>query len=268
MNNNINRKDFLKNSAKYVAGAAIGMAGFSMVSANDENNTDPNKLPWKYAKLDVEEGRILGHDSYSGGGCGFAGFHGLMKMLQDKVGEPFTNIPTKMMSYGGGGIKGWGTVCGAINSAAAVINLVCDKKNSGEAINELFNWYSQSKFPTDVSNKYAKEKTFTVDNGIGTLPQSISNSPLCHASVTNWCSESGIAIHSKKQKERCARLSGDVVAKTIEILNNMNDETFMPVFAAAKPVTDCGSCHSGKGEVENTATKMNCISCHEPHVTE
>lgn len=269
MSESIDRKKFIKNSFMYVAGATAAVAGISALG-NDEiyANEGEVKHPFKYDKIEPEEGRILAHDAYYNGGCGYAGFHGIVKLLQDKVGGPYNGIPTKLMSFSGGGIKGWGTICGALNGACAAINLSFDGKDSGKIINELMSWYSNTALPTDVSNQLAVDKKFAVDKEIGVLTQNISNSPLCHASVTGWCNASGHTVHSKEQKERCARLSGDTVAKAIQLMNDITDNKFNAAFVASEEIEKCNNCHGHKKDVGNVAAKMNCTSCHEPHPIE
>ena len=53
----------------------------------------------------------------------------------------------------------------------------------------------------------------------GGLPQSESDSVLCHISVSKWCYINKIEAESKQRSERCGRLTADVAAKTAEILN-------------------------------------------------
>src|SRR5690606_32500301 len=47
--------------------------------------------------------------------CMYGGAEGILNELREKVGHPFTLIPSDMFRYGAGGIVGWGTVCGALN---------------------------------------------------------------------------------------------------------------------------------------------------------
>lgn len=269
MSKNINRKKFLKNSLMYAVGATAGIAGLSALGNDDIYASEEKvKHPFIYKKQNPEEGRILAHDTYYKGGCGYAGFHGVVKLLQDNVGGAYNGIPTKLMSFSGGGIKGWGTICGALNGACAAINLSFNGKDSGKIINELMSWYCNTALPTDVSNKLAEDKKFEVDKGFAALTQNVSNSPLCHASVTGWCNVSGNTVHSPEQKERCARLSGDTVAKAIELMNNVADNKFEAEYVPADEIKKCNSCHGYKKDVENVASKMNCTSCHEPHPIE
>ena len=85
--------------------------------------------PWPYTQVDPETARYNGHDAFwSGKGCSYGAFHGVVQTLRDAVGEPFTSFPDEIMLYGYGGGVGWGATCGAINGAAAAISLVSTKE--------------------------------------------------------------------------------------------------------------------------------------------
>lgn len=267
MEEQISRKRFLSGAARYMAAAVGGTVCFHVLGEKTPAAaTDAPAWPWPYTKLDAEEARKLGHDAYYEMGCGFAGFAGIVKGLQDKAGAPFTSLPPQMMSYGSGGLKGWGTICGAINGASAAISLVTDSRTSGLLIDELMNWYTQSLFPSDVSNRYAEEHSFKVDRKIKALAQNKSDSPLCHVSVTKWCLASGYAVDSPERMERCARLSGDVVAMAVKLLNDQTAGAFHTEHANAKSVSDCLSCHGGGRPQKNVSAKMDCLQCHHTSI--
>jgi hypothetical protein len=137
----ISRKKFLSIAARYFAAAAAGSTSMHMFGREASGGMpDVPAWPFPYKQLEVEEARKLGHDAYYEYGCCYAGFAGIVKQLQEKVGSPFTAVPLQMMSYGSGGLKGWGTLCGALNGASAVISLVSDVKTARLLIDELTNW--------------------------------------------------------------------------------------------------------------------------------
>jgi hypothetical protein len=240
------------------------------VEATKEVPQEIPPSPWVYEELDQEVVRKKGHAKFYEGDCCFGAFAGIVEALQEQVGFPFTQIPTKMMEFGAGGVAGWGTTCGSLIGAAAAINLVTDKDTAKKLIDELLNWYSQTPFPSEISNNYAVKHEFLVSEykSDKELPQSVSNSPLCHVSVTEWCKASGFASGSKERAERCGRLTGDVAAKAVELLNANFNGTFAPVFKFSEETQGCMACHT-KGENYNmgqfTQGKMECTSCHEPH---
>jgi hypothetical protein len=263
----ISRKSFITGAARYFTVAVGGAAVLHMVGKTASSSAlDTPPWPWPYTKLDPDEVRKLGHDLYYEMGCGYAGFAGLVKALQDKAGAPFTALPVQMMSYGSGGLKGWGTICGALNGASAAISLVADSRTSSALIDELINWYIQSLLPSEVSNRLGENQGFKADRKIKALAQNKSGSPLCHVSVTKWCLASGLAVDSPERMERCARLSGDVVAQAAQLLNDQTAGSFKAEHTNVKTVADCMSCHGGGHEQKNVSAKMDCLQCHHVSV--
>jgi hypothetical protein len=259
----ISRKQFLSGAAGYLTTAAAGSAAWSLLSKEPAiSGPVAPSWPWPYARLDMEEARRLGHDGYYEYGCGYAGFAGIVKALQDKAGAPFTGVPLQMMSFGSGGLKGWGTICGALNGASAAISLVSDTKTAGLLIDELTNWYTQALLPGDIGNRIAESRGYAVDKGIKALPQNRSGSPLCHISVTKWCAASRYAVDSPERLERCARVSGDVAAQAVKLLNDQSLGTFRAEHTPPKSVAECMSCHGAGRAEKNVSTKMECVKCH------
>lgn len=252
----LNRKEFIKNTGKLVAGVVIGATGIDILSKQNETNDKP--LIFNYVHLDIEKARIDAHSNYYKAGCGYSGFATILNMLKEKIGEPYSNIPDNFMNFASGGIKGWGTTCGAINGAAAIVNLIADNKKSTEIINELFNWYNNTAMPTDDSNNKKAISNFTVQKYQQPITQSISNSPLCHVSLSNWKKVSPEAKDNIAQRERCARLCSDVVAKTIDLLNNLDKPNFVGTYKE----NSCLSCHSADKPAGSPNTKMDCVDCH------
>ena len=226
--------------------------------------------PWPYTPLDQEQARIRAHTDYWGGnGCSYAAFNSVISLLREAIGDPYTNLPSELLTYGHGGGAGWGGNCGAINGGAAVISLVCDKATADILNNELFGWYTQTLFPSTISNDYAMNHIFTVNNYDGDLAQNEPESPLCHASVTRWCAFTDTAVGAVERKERCARLTADVAAKVVELLNENYAGTFEPGYVPPASIAGCMACHGSDGLENNVKAKMECVSCHgeEPHTS-
>ncbi|MEP0846641.1 MAG: C_GCAxxG_C_C family protein [Phycisphaerae bacterium] len=225
------------------------------------------KWPLAYAKLDVEYVRKLGHQQFYEGDCCYGAFSAIVKALGEQVGEPFASFPRDMMRYGKGGVYGYGTLCGALNGAAAAIQLVTDESTAGKVITELLNWYAVTELPTDQSNQYAANHEFLVET-LKTdeiLPRNAAGNVLCHTSVSKWSVLSGYASGSEQRKERCARLTGDVAAKAVELLNAVQDATFTPLLTSPGEQAGCMNCHKpGLDFVSGNFTqgKMDCETCH------
>ncbi len=224
--------------------------------------------PLPYKKIDPEVVRKEGHKAYYAAGCCYGAFHGIMTVLQKEVGGPYNGIPTDMMKFGEGGGVGWGTLCGALNGSAAVINMVVGGEDWRNLINELFGWYTTFKFPSDQSNQYAEQGKFLVDKMKydKALPQNASGSPLCHVSVTEWCKIAQVNVGDAKRAERCGRLTGDVAAQAVILLNAYYDKAFKAEYKPPAKAEECRTCHNSKSEFKaggHVNTKMDCLPCHE-----
>ncbi len=227
------------------------------------------KWPWPYVKLDPEVVRKKAHFGYYKDACCYGAFWAIVDALREKIGFPYTQIPTELMAYGEGGLVGMASLCGALNGAAAAITLVTDKDTWKKLNKELANWYTQFPFPSDTSNQYAKDHTFLVDKykSDKVLVSSVSHSTLCHVSVTNWCKKSGLGSGSDERSERCGRLTGDVAAQAVLLLNQFADKNFKAVTASPATAT-CVACHTTGKDVkigQYTRGEEDCLQCHTPH---
>ena len=159
-----------------------------------------------------------------------------------------------MMRYGHGGVNGQGTVCGALNGAAALIGLLVEGKEHQDAlVAELFSLYENTPLPVFKPSEPGLDYK---------PPTSVAKSVLCHASTTRWGKVAGLRIDSKERKERCRRLTADIAAQTVIILNRYNENTFFTNAHDNETVRTCMTCHGNEGKLSNTAGKMNCTSCH------
>lgn len=162
-----------------------------------------------------------------------------------------------MFRFGKGGAENWGTLCGALNGCLAIIELATG--NDAETIGpELLGWYSKFPFPSSAHEGYCN-----VPNQITT----ISDSPLCHQSVTQWSVAAGDRISSAEKKDRCAKLAGDTAAKTAELLNQWKLGTFVVGYKPDADTERCFSCHVGPtSRKDNVQGQMDCLECHTDRV--
>jgi len=267
MENNVTRKDFLLKTSKAAVGITA-IAGLSslVTTASTKANAKVTSWPWPYTQLNAEAVRIQAHYLYwNDKDCSAGTFGGITSALVTAIGDPWTNLPLEIMLYGRGGGNAWGVLCGCLNGAAALISLVTTKAQSGPLISELWGWYTQAELPTDQGNQVAINGQYLVHNYDQDLVQNVSGSPLCHASVTEWCILADKKVSVVERKERCARITGDVAAKTVELLNAFFAGTFTPTYVDPATVTACLSCH-GSTAFNNVMTKMDCQPCHgNPH---
>lgn len=266
------RRNFLRGGILAAGAMAVGASvlapfGANVVKAAEttaEGTCDPNTtctIPegaWPYAQLDVEKAKVLGYEGYGKDRCAYGAFYSIISQLQEKVGYPYTMVPTRVLQWGATGGAGWGVLCGALTGACTAINYVVGPKRSDveKVVSELFGWYTGFEFPQYVPPLSEKIKVN------GALPKSVSGSVLCHASVGNWCEVSKYRAESPERSERCARVTADVAAKTVELLNNWHSKTFVPVYPGNETVEECMSCHGEGRSLENARGKMDCGQCH------
>lgn len=207
-------------------------------------------LPWRYTPLDPDVAAQRTFDSFPRGGCNYAAFEAIAASAAERLGAPYTDFPFEMFAYGGGGINGWGTICGALNGAAAAFQLLSAKP--GPLIDPLFAWYESASLP-DFRPKGARFAEV----------RSVTGSPLCHQSIALWCKASGKSAYSPERVERCAALSCSVVRQAIVLLNDQ--AASRPVsFALPVQTQSCIACHGRGGAQQNMLAKMDCGGCHAP----
>ncbi len=272
------RRDFFKDAGRVGLASGLGAiaagAGCNVLSEGDPpsdpgTDTPPSSATWPfpYAKLNVEDVRKAGHAHFYEGDCCYGAFAAIIDTLAQNLGEPFTSFPTDLMRYGKGGMYGYGTLCGALNGAAAAIQLVAEEETAAKVVTELMNWYATTALPTDKANEYATNHEYLVEQlkTDEALLQNVAGNVLCHVSVSKWASESGYASGSEERKERCARLTGDVAAKAVELLNAVSDVTFEPTLTSLGEQAGCMACHKPGLDFSGgnfTQGKMDCVTCH------
>lgn len=235
-------------------------AALSPVSAQTLQLKHP-ELPWPYKKLDPEVVRRRGYEGFyrteNHYHCCAGAAYGLLGMLQELVGYPFTMIPIDMFRYGLAGGAQWGTLCGALNGVAPTVGLLVDRDTVLKIVSEVIGWYTTTPLPTRLHDSYAKFKG---------QPQVIPALPLCHVSVSTWCKAANARVNSPERDDRCAKITGDVCAKTAELLNAHFEGKFVPVYKPSETAAECMGCHFGEETLlDDVMAKMNCVSCHEPH---
>lgn len=256
------RRNAMKVGIGALAGTGIGL--FTIANAfrnNDIPDIKPSSLKYDHAEsntlyttLNPKTTAEIAYERYSGGGCMYAIVSSVVSQLAEKVGEPYKSLPTQMFKYGHGGVGGYGTVCGAINGAAAVIGLLIKDKNVQDSIiADIFQWYEKDSFPKFVPTRAIFDYT---------PPASVSNSVLCHASNTTWCNQAGFDIASNERKERCRRLTADVAEKLAEVLNEIFNDTYLTNTQNNGDESTCLACHGKESKIKNSAVKMNCSPCH------
>lgn len=273
-----------------IGGAAVGVVAGYLLSPAKGTSTEATAqeappLPWPYEELDPEETRKLGHLGYYFAHCAGGSFWAIAVQLKEKIGFPWTGLPVPsrdevlaavnegkkkpevLMMYGVAGAVGWGSLCGGLNGALCAMQLVAEEpdwKKTGQA---LLRWYEEASIPSDKINEYAVlgELYPKKLKSSKWLPSSVSGSVLCHESVGRWCVVSGYASGSKERAERCARLTGDVAAKAVEILNAYARGEAAS-FKLSPTTALCRLCHyTGRNYEQGQFTRgfMECEKCHK-----
>lgn len=245
------RRHLLQRAGLLAGGTLIGSttAGDS-AEAGPPPDTATGEKPWAFRPVNYSACAQVAYETFPKGGCMYALVRGIVGVMAKKHGQPYASFPFAMMRYGHGGVGGYGSFCGALNGAAAVFGLfVHDKKQRDELIRSLCSWYENGSFP-----RYKPV-------GGDSLPQAKPGSVLCHPSVTRWCKVAQCKIDDPKRKERCARLTADVTARTVDLLER-HFASGPLTFNAQADVANCLSCH-GKNKLQSdTSTFMGCQSCH------
>ncbi len=295
----LNRRDFIKGAAVLSGAAICGAGTVKQVMAEETApaaQAEAPPFPWGYQELDPEYVRKLGHLGYYLEECGGGAFWAIMTALKEKIGYPYTlmPLPTKEqfvehltnpeegkhfqvpMQYGVGGVANFGSLCGAPNGSASAITFAMPFNDVLDIVPRLMRYYETEAFPTDKSNKYAAGHEFLVPKykSDKALLQSPSDSVLCHVSVGKWCEKSGYASGSKERSERCARVTGDVAAMAVTLMNAKLRGDLDTVFPMqlSHDTAGCRTCHSKGEKYESgqfTRGFMECGNCHddkmEPH---
>jgi uncharacterized protein with FMN-binding domain len=206
-------------SAAQSSGASSSSSSMSFVS-NVAPTPDPREKLWPYVELDVEYVRKLGHLGHYEGGCAYGAFNAVIQPLQEEIGYPYNQIPTFMMDFGKGGVLGTGGTCGTVLGTLAAINLIAGEDYPAIAA-ELMEYYRTTPFPTETSNDYAVNREFLVEEYRTTeaLPQSVAGSLSCEDSDSKWLAVAGVEPGTPAAKERCARMTGDMAAQAVSLLN-------------------------------------------------
>lgn len=253
------------------AGAAIGIAAVPVLAgtATAAAATAPTPLPWPYTHLNAEEvGRRAYELYYTQGGCAEATWYSVVEALAVTNPDTWGTLPKKMFAFGGGGVNGWGTLCGTCNGSAAVI-----KMTSADAslVDADMLYYAETPLPTngvDIAARAGWTPATGVPAPLPNVPTSTAHTQLCHASLTQWMRTSGAIDGSREQKDRCAKACYDMAVHTVTMLNAYFDggAGTKPAVALDPSVAACetNGCHHVSGLASKS--KMACDSCHDETV--
>jgi len=244
-----------------IIGLATGSALFGAFKSAGQGRNAPKpdgdgggaklaKCPWPYVKLDPQRCAERSYSGFLKGHCLYGTFQAIVEEFAEKQGAEYANFPFDMLQIGAGGGNGWGTLCGALNGGMMALALF--SKTPGPLVDELFNWYQVTPLPI------FRPKNPRMEIKV----RSVSDSLLCHLSVTKWCNAAGVKAFSPERDERCGWLVADTTLKTVELLNAQLDGTFKAAHPMPAATATCMSCHEKGGVLENSRGKMDCGLCH------
>lgn len=227
-------------------------------------------LPANY-QLDAAAIREAAYHLYYAGGCCHGAYRGLLEHLATTAGAPFNLLPLDFGMFGGGGIAGYGSICGSLLGGILIINsIVTDGTARTALITDLLRWYEKSAFPVYLptaidAGEHDLVKDFSAANLVNL--QVIPDSHLCHVSVSTWCAFNGVAASSADKKARCSRLTADVAGKVAEMLNSYLTNKTYTATAPDSVTAGCQSCHTASNTSKPVASGMSCGSCHTDKLT-
>ncbi|MFV7666457.1 C-GCAxxG-C-C family (seleno)protein [Shewanella algae] len=258
--------------------AAESCPGDTSIGIGSEGGSDLGTKLLTYVKLDPMEVAKLAYEGYGRGGCMYGVFDALVKALAAKGHEDackFAAIPTNLAAYGGGGIAGWGTLCGCLNAAAMAVNVLGGVDRTA-VIRSVYRYYEHTAMPRNdeaflkaigaPTRKDNAGELLTADK----IGQSVANSILCHTSVTHWSKASKYGSSHQAKLERCAQLTAEIAYVTTDFLNKSLDNALDAEIVAAGNA-ECSGCHSSTKREPGTYigadvnSQMECQSCHSAH---
>lgn len=267
--NLMSRRKFLVSAGTVAAAASIAGIGLAKIApdAGAAGTLPPWPYPTEVAKQPVPETLARrAYEVYYSSGCAEATWWPIIEFLSQDAANASTwaTLPRNVFKFGGGGVGGWGTLCGTCNGSAAIIAL-CG--GSGKITDEIMQYYAETPIPTNGIDKAVASgwtptpiaPAATIPAPLPNVPTSKAHSQLCHASLSQWTMMTGKADGSADQKDRCAKACYDMVLRTTTLLNAyFLDKTNVPAGTLDPSVAGCQvGCHSSaKG-------KMACDSCHD-----
>ena len=217
-------------------------------------------LPWKWTPIDPLEAGQRAYRLYfnpTRGGCGSGAYLSILSLLKERVGYPWTTLPDMLMSHAAAGYGGHGTLCGSLGGACCIINLVAyddEHHTFRQMIDRLFYWYSNQEFPTDRFDD------------ISSMPGQIKEkamSPLCHTSVSKWARAAGEEITSEAKKERCAKVTGEVVYVVVTAINEYFAGRWTPPrWEPSDAIRHCIECHASGRHASHEAKPQSPAGAH------
>lgn len=292
----LTRRSFLGTTAIGAIGLAAAGFGAGAIINPKEAHAAALVFPQPTA-LDVEKIRNLGYYWYKKGpGCGHGSARALIQgfheacVAQGIDPGAWADLPRNLYAWcNGGGPNSWGALCGSIAGSVGVLNLIMVPSGASTVplVNILgssvYEWYVKQSFP--LANLDAYPAGFDGGSGATAAPipdgevkgHAVSDSPLCHISVSKWLAAAGVqhgqldSLGRDMRSDRCAKVTADTAAYTAFLYNEYKAGRSPAAWAKPAAMAGCFDCHDPAGTTgvtnKSSATKMDCLPCHTEPVS-
>ena len=265
----MSRRKFLLGSGAVVG--AVSLTGIALAERPTPARAAgaPVALPWPYPTDPAKQpdpAKMAGraYEVYYDYGCAEGCWYPIIEFLAADYPDTWGTLPQRMLQFGGGGVRSWGTLCGTLNGAAAIIAMT---GAPNKIVDEVFQYYSNTPLPSNGAERAVASGAWTptpfppatsVPSPMPNMPTSTARSPLCHASLSQWTMTSGAKLGSPEHYDRCGKATFDVEFRTITLLNAYFANGSLPAGALDPSIATCGTCHSTQA-----LGKQACDSCHD-----
>ncbi|GIU52101.1 cytochrome c3 family protein [Shewanella sp. KT0246] len=271
--NKLNRRQALNRIVGITAATAGGaLVANPVIAAIADDNGNWKLQPGErleYARLDPME---VAHYSYLDArmnhGCMYAVFDSIIYYLaksNSPDAEKFSQVQTALSVYGYSGMMGEGTICGNMNGAAMLLNMLnINGEKANDILGPIMRFYENETLPyqSDVFLEgIGADKAETLEL-VG--KPTIARSVLCHTSISLWAN-----VNNKTAKDkgvRCRQLSASIVHELVILLNKAFDGHTITDHPVSETVATCQSCHTESSTfAPSVRANIACDSCHGGH---
>ena len=274
-NENLSRRSFIARAGVLTTSAMAGGTVVAALAAPSKAEAAATPVPWSVPVLDVNRVRDAGYWGYwatdpfrnQNYGCSYGTASSLIAEIIRGLGSgsPWETLPLDLFKWGKTGCVESGTLCGSLVGCLNIFTLAAPEANV-EMGTDLIRWYQETALPSTEMDYLDAKRPYP------NQAQSMSASPLCHISVSEWCKASGKLAGSTDRKTRCGKLTGDVGKMAATILNrHVPGQKYLPLYTSNPPeYADCVHCHldapppptPDQVRLNNSLGTSNCKTCH------
>lgn len=283
----VTRRQFIGGTAAVMGAAALP----TVMSVAPAIATPTLALPIAHSPwvpLDPTASARLAWEIYKGkhtpqSACCEASYWSIVGQLATNYPATWGMVPKGLFNYGGGGVNGWGIICGIPNAGVAVLTQLGAPTNVKD---HFLRWYEHAALPSNDCYVDYKSGLWTpggtsggVWGGAGltiptdNAPRSKAESVTCHASLTKWRTAADkytLASGVDGQSDRCGKLCYDCGKYLAQLINDW--KAGVAINGAVSPAASAAGCKNtschGSSPVDplcdavTAQGKMNCKPCH------